>query len=463
MRSLERTVGKQYAVVGDDAHRVAVQPGKAGHQGGAVAGLELVKLTAVDQAGDDFVRIDRFLQTHRRDAVEFLRIVERLFRRVAFQRLFWADRQRLEDIAADLQGVRIILGQVIGYARHRRMHVGSAQFFGRHFLARGGFHQGRTAQKNRTLVAHDDHLVAHRRNVRPARRARTHHHRHLRNPFGGEPRLVVEEASEVEAIRKDVRLLGKEYAARINQVHAGQMIFQRNFLRTDILFNGLVDVGAALHGSVVSRNNGFFAVDDTDTGNDARRRKLVVVHAVGGQRREFQKRSIRVDKLVDALTGQQFASFFMFFQGFFAAFLRDAFHDRAVLCQKGSIVAVVGFKLLGLRIDGCFEGIQMSVVFRSMVLRMDNVRKRQIVSERTSKILDSEERTDQASPLVVRCAVFYPAGNLVDLLIGEFAAQGHATVADALPDAVGVGEDVFPNLKVRGVSAYVATGQGAVG
>ena len=228
---------------------------------------------------------DRLLQAHRGDAVQLLRIIQRLFGGYAVQRLPGTFRNRLEDVATDLQGVRIVFGQVVGHPRYGGVHVGPAQFFGRHLFAGGGFHQGRATQKDGALVAHDDHLVAHGRHVGPSGRARAHHHRHLRNALGRQPGLVVEKASEVEAIRKHVRLFGQEYAARIDQVNAGQAVLEGDLLGADVLLDRLAYVGAALHGGVVGRDHRLLPVDHADARHDARRRKGIVVHTVGRHRR----------------------------------------------------------------------------------------------------------------------------------------------------------------------------------
>ena len=53
VRRLERRLGEQHAVVGDDADEQAVQAREAGDERGAVALLELVEARAVDQARDD--------------------------------------------------------------------------------------------------------------------------------------------------------------------------------------------------------------------------------------------------------------------------------------------------------------------------------------------------------------------------------------------------------------------------
>src|SRR3546814_16613453 len=73
-------LGKQDAVVGHDADRVAVQVGEAGDQGLAVACLELVELAAVDHARDDLADVERAPGVLRHDAVQLARRVPRLAR-----------------------------------------------------------------------------------------------------------------------------------------------------------------------------------------------------------------------------------------------------------------------------------------------------------------------------------------------------------------------------------------------
>ena len=57
MRALQGGFAEQHAVVGDDADRVAVDAREAGDQRGAVIGLELGELAAVDDAGDHLVHV----------------------------------------------------------------------------------------------------------------------------------------------------------------------------------------------------------------------------------------------------------------------------------------------------------------------------------------------------------------------------------------------------------------------
>ena len=65
VRRLERRLGEQHAVVGDDADEEAVQPGEAGDQRRAVALLELVEPRAIDDPRDDFADVVRLAQVRR--------------------------------------------------------------------------------------------------------------------------------------------------------------------------------------------------------------------------------------------------------------------------------------------------------------------------------------------------------------------------------------------------------------
>ena len=57
MRALQGGFGKQDAVVGEDADRIAPDVGEAADQRRAVARLELVELAAVDDAGDHLAHV----------------------------------------------------------------------------------------------------------------------------------------------------------------------------------------------------------------------------------------------------------------------------------------------------------------------------------------------------------------------------------------------------------------------
>jgi hypothetical protein len=71
VRALLRALAEQDAVVGDDAHRHALDVREAAHQRGAKAGLELVELAAVDDAGDDLAHVEGLARVGGDHAVQF--------------------------------------------------------------------------------------------------------------------------------------------------------------------------------------------------------------------------------------------------------------------------------------------------------------------------------------------------------------------------------------------------------
>ena len=232
-------------------HGDAVELGEAGHQGGAVTRLELVEAGAVDDAGDHLAHVEGLAGVAGDDAVELGRIVERLLGSADAA----AGRPHPVEVGhhppRQLEGVGVVLGQVIGHAGEAGVDVAAAQVLGAHHLAGGRLHQRRAAQEDGPLVAHDDGLVAHGRHVGAAGGAGAHHHRDLRDAAGREVGLVVEDAAEVVAVREDLVLPRQEGAARVDQVDAGEPVLLGDLLGPQVLLHRERVVGAALDGGVV--------------------------------------------------------------------------------------------------------------------------------------------------------------------------------------------------------------------
>ena len=66
MRALHGGFGEQNAVVGEDADRLAMNPGEAADQRRAVGRLEFLKFAAVDDARDHFANVVGLLEVGRR-------------------------------------------------------------------------------------------------------------------------------------------------------------------------------------------------------------------------------------------------------------------------------------------------------------------------------------------------------------------------------------------------------------
>ena len=213
---------EQDAVVGDDSDRHAVEAREPGNQRRAVARLELVEARAVDEAGDDLAHVVGFAGVLRDDAVEFSGIVERLLARLHGDPHLRHAVEVSDDPARQVDGMGIVLGELVGDARNPCMNVTATEVLGADLLSRRRLYQRGASQENRALVAHDDGLVAHGRHIGPARGARAHHHRHLRDALGRHVRLIEEDTTEMVAVGKHLVLLREKCPARVDEVDAGR-------------------------------------------------------------------------------------------------------------------------------------------------------------------------------------------------------------------------------------------------
>ena len=188
------------------------------------------------------------------------------------------------------------------------MHVGAAEFFRRDHLAGRRLHQRRSAEKDRALVAHDDALVRHRRNIGAAGGAGAHHDGNLRDALRRHLRLIVEDAAEMPLVGKDLVLLRQEGAAGIHHVNAGQIVLPRDILGAKMLLHGHRIIGAALDGRIVGDDHAFAPRYPSHPGDDAGRMHVAAIEAVGRQRRQLEKRRAGIDQEIDALARQHLAA-----------------------------------------------------------------------------------------------------------------------------------------------------------
>ena len=213
VRGLERAFRIENAVVREDPDRDPVEPREAGDERRAVQPLEFVELGGVHEPRDDFANVVLFSYVGRHDAVELGRVVFRLARLVVFEVDAFRLVQVRDDAAADVDRVLIVHRVVVGDTRLAGVHIRSAKLFGGDNLPCRGLHQGRTAEKDRSLPAHDDRFVRHRRHIRAAGGAGAHDGGDLRDAGGRKLRLIEEDAAEVLAVGKHLGLMRKVRAA----------------------------------------------------------------------------------------------------------------------------------------------------------------------------------------------------------------------------------------------------------
>ena len=178
---------------------------------------------------------------------------------------------------------------MVGDARAAGVDVGAAEVFSGNDLAGRGFHQRRTAEEDGALLADDDGLVRHGRNVRAAGSARAHHGGDLRDAARAHVSLIVEDAAEVFAVGEDFRLVWQVRASGVDQVDARQAVLDGDFLRAEVFLHGDREIGPALHRGVVADDDAFAAGDPANAGDDASGGGFAVIHAVRGKRGQLQE------------------------------------------------------------------------------------------------------------------------------------------------------------------------------
>ncbi len=181
--------------------------------------------------------------------------------------------QPRDGAAREGERVGIVFGVVVGHSGTAAMHVRAAERFGVDILARRSAHQRRAAEEHAALIAHDDGMIGHGGYIRAARRARSVHHRDLRNALRREPRLIEEYPAEVIAVGKHLVLLRQERTAALDEVNARQGVLAGNLLRAQMLLHRERVIRSALHGRVVGNDHAGAARDPADTGHQARARQ----------------------------------------------------------------------------------------------------------------------------------------------------------------------------------------------
>ena len=355
MRAFLRRFGEQDAVVGDEANRIAVQPGETGDQRGPVAGFEFVEAGAVHQPGDDFAHVVGLAGVGRQDAVHLFGVVGRFLRRVQIEVYRLAAVEIGDDAPGDEQGVGVVFGQMVRHPGNAGVHVAAAQFFGGDDFADSGFDQRRPAEKDGALILDDDRFVRHGRHVGPAGGAGPHHHGDLRDTARRQIGLIEKDAAKVIAVREHFVLHRQERAAGIHQGDAGQGVLAGDFLGAQVLFHRQWVIGAALHRGVVGQDHALLTGHAANAGDDPGAGGVVAVQAPGRQLSDFQEGSAGIEQMIDPVARQQLAAIRVFGPRRCAT----AKHDlRRLLTQIGNLRPHrlgVGAEFLGPGIDLRFQ------------------------------------------------------------------------------------------------------------
>ena len=107
------------------------------------------------------------------------------------------------------------------------------------------------------------------------------------------------------AIGEDVRLEWQEGAAAVDEIDAGEPVFEGDFLGAEMLLDRHRVIRAALDGRVVGDDDAGRPLDPPNAGDDPGTRGILVVQPVGGQWAELQERRAGIEQALDALTNRQ--------------------------------------------------------------------------------------------------------------------------------------------------------------
>ncbi len=133
------------------------------------------------------------------------------------------------------------------------------------------------------------------------------------------------------------------------------MVLLGDLLQSQMLFHGDRVVGAALDRRIVGDNRHFLAFDRADAGHDPRRGRLVVIHAVRGQRRKLEERRVGIHQPLDSLSRQQLSSRSVPLHGLGTATLADAAEALPQVLDEPQVVLAILSKLRRERIDARLE------------------------------------------------------------------------------------------------------------
>ena len=280
VRALLRRFREENAVVGDNADAVTVDAGESSDQGRTEFGLELLVLTAIHDDLDDLVDVVRHFGIDGDDIVKIGLVASRRDGGFCVPRNFRVLGERCDDIADTTQCIGIVNRKVVGNSGGLGVQFAATEFLWCDIFTSCSLNQWWACQEDGALVFHNDCFIAHCRHVCAAGGTGSHHGGNLRNAAGREVGLVVENATEVVAIRENFILVEKHGPTGVDQVNARQVVKAGDLLCAQMLLDSQRVVRTTRDGCVISNDQAATTFDDANAGDDASSRNLAAIHFV---------------------------------------------------------------------------------------------------------------------------------------------------------------------------------------
>ncbi len=241
--------------------------------------------------------------------------------------------QEVQELADELDGVRLVRGQVGGGSGGGVVLAGAAQGLHVHVLAGDGLDDVRAGDEHVRGLVHHDHVVGQGGGVGRAAGGGAHDERNLRD-----------DAGSVDVVAEDVREHGQRGdafldagAAAVEDAHHRAAVAQREFLDLDDLLAVDLAQRAAVDGEVLAVDRHRAAVHRAVAGDEPVAERLLLLHAEGrgtvhGQGVELDEGAL-VQQEVDAFAGGVLAACVLLFDCFRAGRLLGTSLAVAEVCN----------------------------------------------------------------------------------------------------------------------------------
>ena len=265
-RVVEQHSAFLHGLVGDDAHRLALEPREPGQQLSGKQLFDLDPAALVDDSVDQLAHVVAAVRLFRDQLADRLRAEPRGLG-LARRRLFACALRHVTEISLrELDRPLVVRHQRIAQPTFGGMHSRPTQFLEGHLLSDHNLDHARGAEVHRRVAFDHDHDVAESGDVRAARRGRAEQHADLRH-HARQLHLVEEDAACVAAAGKHLDLVRDAGARRVDQIEERYADARGGFLDADDLLDRPRAPAARLHRRVVRHHGDLAALDRPESGH----------------------------------------------------------------------------------------------------------------------------------------------------------------------------------------------------